>query len=218
MGEIIDIRSRRGRGAPERERQDGGTIFRIRLCGAQRQEIEAAGRAIGRAFILEGFYIAFENWEESLLPTCTLRAGREVVTERGGERCPGLVVAADSRTLSRATLRGCNQTTVLLAHGDPRVEPMRGLGFVGTVVPLPIAVLQLDPFGLAAACAGGAARLLGAIRWTALEQGLREEFAGLDQAAVNRLLAMALEAFDRTAPWAGQVTAVREELEELPGG
>jgi hypothetical protein len=134
-----------------------------------------------------------------------------VITEKGARKCPGLVVAAAGKELAAGALQGADAATVLLVSEAEPETLQRRFGFPGIVVPLPVAVVAPEPLGVPIACAGGAARLLGVVRWTALEQALREEL-GVFGAAVHRHLAMALEAFDRTAPWAGRVPAVAEEI------
>ncbi len=210
MAKIIHLRGGTARPAPaEEELRLAGSIFRLRLHGGEPQDLGVAARVLGRAFVLEGFYTGFEEQEATIY----LRVGREIITEIGCDRPPGLMLVIDSRRLTADTLLESDEQTVLLVCGeDPEVLKDR-LGFGGTVLALPLAATDPPPRGLCLAAVGGAARLVGVVRWTALERAIREELAALDSAEVNRGLAMALESFDRLKPWAGKVRMVDEEVE-----
>ena len=130
-------------------------------------------------------------------PVLGLRSGRQSAMETDSDPAPGLVVAGSG--LSAAVLRDCDSRTVLLTP----LEGERRIAFVGRQVPLPVAGLAAEPLGIAIACAGGAARLLGVIGRWALEQALCAELVLV--AGLERHLAMAVAAYDRLAPWAGTV-------------
>jgi hypothetical protein len=213
MGEVIDIRDRLGQCvAAETSREDGcGAIFRVRLCGPDLRWIGLVGGILAGALVFEGFYTAFEDPAEfaGTPPQLLMRTGRNGFTEKGPDRVPCLVVTGSE--VSQSILQRCDNKTVLLAYDDGASDKENRLfSFPGTEVPLFVAEVSPDPLGIAVACAGGAARLLGVIRWPALEQALSQELI-LDSAAVNRSLGLALEAYNRLASWTGIVQEVPEE-------
>ncbi len=208
MGQLIDIRERLGRGAKRPAQGNGGAIFRVRLCGPDLRWIGLIGGILAGAFAREGFFAAFDGPEYSLggPPMLCLRAGRQMITETGPARNPGLVVAGTEAF--PALLQGCDEAAVLLApEADP--EEVRRLVFPGRKVPLSMA--DAEPLGTAVACAGGAARLLGAIGWSELALALNQELTLNSRAAEEHYLQLALEAYDQLAPWAGVVPEIPEE-------
>lgn len=201
MAEIIDIRDRLRR-APREEGEYPGTLFRLRLCGPDLHWVGLVGGVLAAAFEAQGFYTAFEDVASSAVsPTLSLRAARQIVTETGGEQPPGLIVAGGD--LSADDLRGCDSRTVLLTRGDDG-GGIEGT-FAGTEVPLRVGGLIAAPLDVAAACAGGAARLLGVIGWKFLEEALREELALSSRDAVEQHLSTALAAYNQLLPWEGIV-------------
>lgn len=225
MAEIFSLHDRAKKTVLEsdKELRLAGTIFRVLFCGHDRRGIEIASRALARAFLTEGFYARFDEplEETPSCPTVYVRLGREIITESGFHRPPGLVVSGDPLPDEiERLLPGCGEGCLLLVDSAEEPGELKArLGFAGTVLKLPVSVpSQPEPWFIGASCAGGAARLLGNISWTSLESALRNELVVCDGPVVHRNLARALEAFDRLAPWAGSVQAVEEEVEEEGGG
>lgn len=218
MADIISIqeRLRRGTGAEEEVSRGFGSIYRIRIIGRDRRAVEIAARTLGRVFAGEGYYFRLDEEEERPegVHALYLRIGREIITETGCDKPPGLLLVSDADCLDAQTLGACSRDTILLVHHNEQAHALKHcMGFPGTVLKLPVPALSLpEPWFLGASCAGGGARVLGQISWTALEQALREELVICDPTVVNRNLSRALEAYDRMAPWAGRVVLTDEEL------
>jgi hypothetical protein len=194
MAEIIDIRGRLRGTALEAVRAETGAVFRVRVCGPDLHWIGVVGGILARALAAEGLPTAFADVEGAPAPLLAI----DLITG-GAASIPGLVVAGCR--ISPAALRGCDQRTVLLTRRK-RGRGEQAFDFAGREVPLPTSAPE--PLGLAAACAGGAARLLGIIGWSALEQGLRQELTLA--VPLESHLILAFETYQRLAPWAGAVS------------
>ncbi len=195
-------------------------IYRIRFHGRGGQGMKTASRILGTAFFLEGFEVQDApryGAERRGAPIFAfVRASRESVNERGIIHNPDLVIIADETlvTLPAAeALHGVTGRTVLLIHSGEKPETWKErLAVAGPVLTLPAAaeagdILQLRFVGVS--CAGAAARLVGAISRSSLEQAIRDELSHLGEAIIAKNLAMALHPYDLMAPYAGCV---------VPGG
>jgi pyruvate ferredoxin oxidoreductase gamma subunit len=195
-------------------------VYRIRFHGRGGQGMKTAGRILGTAFFLEGFQVQDApryGAERRGAPIFAfVRASREPVNERGIIHNPDLVIIADETLVmvpAAEVLHGVTGRTVLLIHSgeSPEVWKER-LAVAGPVLTLPTAaeaedILQLRFIG--ASCAGAAARLVGVISRSSLEQAIRDELSHLGEAIIAKNLAMALEPYDLMAPQEGYV---------VPGG
>jgi pyruvate ferredoxin oxidoreductase gamma subunit len=104
-------------------------------------------------------------------------------------------------------LLGVSERTVLLINSaeDP-AEWKRRLNLRGRVLTLPAAAEGAGELRfVGAACAAGAARLVGVIPETTLEQALREELADLPEGVLAENLRRAREAWETLAPHHGCV-------------
>ncbi|MBE0597708.1 MAG: hypothetical protein IH614_10590 [Desulfuromonadales bacterium] len=206
MAQIIDIRERlRVRHERTATGPDGQTEFEVRLCGPDRRWLGLVGGIVARALAGEGFHTVFDDLETAVgAPSVLiLRAGRQPLDESRGGHPPGLVVTGAAP--AAAALQGCNSRSVLLTVPQDHWSPAGQDDFPGIEIPLPVTDPAPEPIDLAAACAGGAARLLGVIRWQCLEQALREELLLADGFPIDYPLALAFEAYHRLAPWEGVV-------------
>jgi pyruvate ferredoxin oxidoreductase gamma subunit len=138
-----------------------------------------------------------------------VRASRAPIHERGPIREPDLVVVADETLVPVAAagvLTGVARRTGLLLCSEETPATWRErLRLAGPIWALPPAATPEAARHAGAACAGAAARLVGAVARPALERALREEVGALDPRAVDASLAAALEAWERMAPHAGCV-------------
>lgn len=190
-------------------------MYRVRLHGRGGQGIKTASRMLGTALFEEGFQVQDApryGAERRGAPIFAyVRAAHGPVHERGIIRHPDLVVVADDSLVpipAAGVRMGIDEHSVLLIRtresADTWIERLR----------LPCRVCTL-PAGdvddraierlIGAQCAGAAARLLGVVSRTQLEQALRAELAGLDDALIEQNLGIATAAFDAMAPDAGTV-------------
>jgi len=96
-------------------------MYRIRFHGRGGQGIKTASRILGTAFFLEGFEVQDApryGAERRGAPIFAyVRAGRQVIQERGIIRNPNLVIVADETLLpipAAAVLQGVGAQTVML--------------------------------------------------------------------------------------------------------
>jgi pyruvate ferredoxin oxidoreductase gamma subunit len=195
--------------------QDG--MYRIRFHGRGGQGMKTASRILGTAFFLEGFQVQDApryGAERRGAPIFAyVRASRQAICERGIIGNPDLVIVADETLIPvpvAEVLTGITGRTVLLVNSSEKPEVWQErLAIAGPVHTLPTAaevedVLELRFIG--AACAGAAARLVGVISRSSLEQAINSELAHLGKTVVDRNLTKALEPYDLMAPHAGCVT------------
>jgi pyruvate ferredoxin oxidoreductase gamma subunit len=189
-------------------------VYRIRLHGRGGQGMKTAGRILGSAFFAEGFEVQDApryGAERRGAPIfAAVRAARAPIRERGAIRCPDLVVVADDTLVGVAAagvLAGLSPSSVLLLLSAEAPESWRErLRVAGPLLGLPPAPEAGGGWRfLGAACAGAAARLVGAISWSALEGALREEAGGFGEAALRESLAHARAAWDVLEAHAGCV-------------
>lgn len=189
-------------------------MYRIRLHGRGGQGIKTAGRILGSAFFAEGFEVQDApryGAERRGAPIfATVRAAHAPIHERGLVQRPDLVVVADATLVPVAAagvLQGVHPATVLLVNSVEGADTWRErLRVAGPIAIVPAeAEDRSEVRFIGAICAAAAARLLGVIRWEALEQALHEELSGLSPAILDENLRKAREAFDALSPQAGCV-------------
>ena len=188
-------------------------MYRIRFHGRGGQGIKTAGRILGSAFFIEGYEVQDApryGAERRGAPLFAyVRAAHQPIFERGIIRQPDLVVVVDDSLVpvpAAGVLQGLAARTVLLISSEQAVEVWeKRLNLAGTLLTLPAVTLEAERHQPGAACAGAAARLVGAISRTSLEQALRQELARLGSATVASNLEHALAAYDLMAPHAGCV-------------
>jgi pyruvate ferredoxin oxidoreductase gamma subunit len=190
-------------------------MYRIRLHGRGGQGIKTASRILGSAFFAEGFEVQDApryGAERRGAPIFAyVRADRVPVDERGPIERPDLVVVADESLLqvpAAGVLAGLTESTLLLiSSGQPAGVWRDRLGVSGSVLRLPRGAID-DPARsalLGAACVGAAARLIGCISETSLEDAIRSELEDHSAELVERNVAHALESFASFAEHAGRV-------------
>jgi hypothetical protein len=126
------------------------------------------------------------------------------VTSFAAEPVPRLLVSGID--LNAELLQGCDESTLLLVHGD---EEEDGL-FPGRLVSLPFPRRTHASLDLAVACAAGTARLLGVVGWGALEQALRRVLT--IALPLEDSLILAFETYHRLAAWEGSVWIRPDEI------
>jgi hypothetical protein len=197
MAEIIDIRERiRGRAI-------GGGLWghgslRARLCGPDMHWVGLLAGLLAEALAQQGYLAAFEY------PADAEFSALDLVTSCAAEPVPGLLVSGIA--LNAEMLQGCDENTMLLVHGEWEGYRL----FPGRLVSLPLCQRAHASLDLAVACAAGAARLLGVIRWGALEQALRRELA--IALPLEDSLILAFETYHRMAAWEGSVWTRPDEI------
>jgi pyruvate ferredoxin oxidoreductase gamma subunit len=183
--------------------------------------MKTAGRILGSALFREGFEVQDApryGAERRGAPLfATVRADREPIRERGAIHRPDLVVVADETLVGAApeVLAGIDDHSVLLLRSGTDASTWRQrLGLRGAVVGLQSSAEEaLELRFLGAACAGGAARLLGVVSRDALARAIRDELSGMAGPVLAENLERALAAFDALAGHAG---CVREGAEVSP--
>ncbi len=187
-------------------------MFRIRFHGRGGQGMKTASRILGSAFFAAGFEVQdaprYGAERRGAPMFAYVRAARQPIHERGIIRVPDLVVVADDSLVpmpAAAVMQGVTARTVLLlVSGVDATRWRQRLNHAGPLLTLPDAAAAETRFS-GAACAGAAARLLGAISRAALEEALRQELAGIGDEALALNLEQAQAAFDAMAGDAGNV-------------
>ena len=205
-------------------------MYRIRFHGRGGQGMKTASRILGTAFFLEGFEVQDApryGAERRGAPIFAyVRAAHETIHERGVIQRPNLVVVADDSLVAiptAAVFEGVTESTVLLVSSSEALEVWTDrLDFPGRLLTLPEAAAIQDPLELrfvGATCMGAAARLVGVISLSTLEEAIREELQGLGEDIVDANLEKAVQAYDRMADFEGAVvegTAVPAETYRRP--
>jgi pyruvate ferredoxin oxidoreductase gamma subunit len=191
--------------------------------------MKTASRILGTAFFIEGFEVQdapLYGAERRGAPVFAyVRAGREIINERGIIKVPDLVVVADDTLVPvpvAGVMRGVTGETVLLINSD--VEPDKWkerLNFAGRVVTLPGggAGEASEARFIGAVCAAAAAALIGVISKDSLSKAIGEEIGPLGPELVQKNRKKASEAFALMEGMAGAVNegvAVRAEGYEPP--
>lgn len=189
-------------------------MYRIRFHGRGGQGMKTASRILGSAFFDAGFEVQDApryGAERRGAPIFAyVRAARDPIHERGIIRVPDLVVVADDSLVAMpaaGVMQGVSAATVLLLVSAVAAETWRQrLNTAGPLLTLPAeAAERAEMRFTGAACAGAAARLLGVIPRTALEEALRQELGGLGAEALAHNLDKALAAWDAMAGHEGIV-------------
>ncbi|HIP53244.1 MAG TPA: hypothetical protein EYH03_04450, partial [Chromatiales bacterium] len=147
-----------------------------------------------------------------------VRADRKPINQRGIIRRPDLVIVADDSLVAitaAGVLAGVvSAHTVMLIYSEESAEVWKQrLNFPGPVLVLPLKEGVEDRTQLAyvgSACAAAAARLVGVIPQSNLEQAIREELASLGEEVVNANLARARDAYALMAEHEGLVNPPAE--------
>lgn len=190
-------------------------MYRIRFHGRGGQGMKTASRMLGTAFFRAGYQVQDApryGAERRGAPIFAfVRAARESIHERGIIREPDLVVVADDSLVpvpAAGVLQGLTARSVMLISSDVPADTWKSrLNFSGILLTLAAeAGAQAELRFVGAACAGAAARLLGAIPRAVLEGAVREEVSALGENIVRRNLQQALDAFDRVSDHAGCVS------------
>lgn len=183
--------------------------------------MKTASRILGTAFFLEGYEVQDApryGAERRGAPIFAyVRASKETINERGVIRHPDLIIAADETLIqipAADVLSGISEHTVLLiySHEEPGTWADR-LGFKGKIVTLPVGAEDEKSARLrfaGATCAGAAARLVGVISQSSLEQAIRNELSELGGDMVEKNIAKALDAYRRTEQCEGCVKPGKE--------
>jgi pyruvate ferredoxin oxidoreductase gamma subunit len=191
-------------------------MYRIRFHGRGGQGMKTAAQVLGTAFFREGFEVQDApryGAERRGAPIFAyVRADRAPINERGVIARPDLVIVADETLVpvpAAGVLQGLTERTVLLLNSaEPAATWTDRLKLAGPVLIVPVAAEVTDRAGLpfiGAACAGAAARLVGAITRESLARAVGEEVGKLGSGALEKSLAQALGAYDAMAPHAGLV-------------
>ncbi len=196
-------------------------MYRIRFHGRGGQGMKTASRVLGTAFFLQGYEVQDApryGAERRGAPIFAyVRADRSPINERGVIRCPDLAVVADDSLVpipAAGVLPGLDGHSLLLINShDSAATWKQRLNLAGPVLILPTPEETADRAELpyvGAACAGAAARLIGAVSRECLEQAIREELGHLGQVVVGKNLERALAAYDGMAADAGAVSETKD--------
>jgi len=194
-------------------------MLRIRFHGRGGQGMKTASQILGSAFFLEGYEVQDApryGAERRGAPIFAyVRAARVPIHERGAITRPDLVVVADESLIAlpaAGVLQGVSARTVLLIYSSEPGEVWRSrLKLDGPVLVLNATLRDRDALHYGgAACAGAAARLVGAITRTTLAQAIADELGRFGQAVLDRNLGHALAAYDAMSAHAGRVQAGAE--------
>jgi pyruvate ferredoxin oxidoreductase gamma subunit len=188
-------------------------MYRIRFHGRGGQGLKTASRILGSAFFFEGFEVQDApryGAERRGAPIFAfVRASTHPVFERGVIRNPDLVLVADESLVcapAAGVLQGLDERSLLLIVSAQKVETWRRrLDLEGPVLCLTPRTSPADDVALiGAACAGAAARLVGAISRGSLEAAIRAELKEARPEVIERNVELTLAAFDEMAPHAGR--------------
>lgn len=191
-------------------------MFRIRFHGRGGQGMKTASQILGSAFFVEGYEVQdaprYGAERRGAPMFAFVRAARAPIQERGIITRPDLVIVADATLIAVAAagvLQGVARRTVLLIHSaEPGSAWRERLQLEGPVLTLPALAQSAESFEppyVGAACAGAAARMVGAIRRASLTQAIVDELGRFGELAVESNLAQALAAFDGMDAHAGIV-------------
>jgi pyruvate ferredoxin oxidoreductase gamma subunit len=189
-------------------------MYRIRFHGRGGQGLKTASRILGTAFFLEGFEVQdaprYGAERRGAPVSAFVRASREQVNERGIIHNPDLVIIADETLVmvpAAEVMHGVSgRTAILILSGEQPEVWRERLAVSGPLLTMPEAAEAgeiLDPRYTGITCAGAAARLLGVISRSSLEEAIREELSHLGEAIIARNLAMGLQSFELMAPHGG---------------
>jgi len=167
--------------------------------------MKTASRILGTSLFLSGYEIQDApryGAERRGAPIFAyVRADQAPINERGIITRPDLVVVADDSLVAipaAAVMAGVDAHTVILINTEEALETWRArLNTGATLITLPAEAEAREELRfIGASCAGAAARLLGVVSREHLEQGIREELAGMSEAVIQTNLDKAFSAFD----------------------
>jgi len=150
--------------------------------------MKPAGRILGTAFFLEGYEVQdaprYGAGRRGAPIFAYVRAARATINERGIITRPDLIIVADDSLIAMpgaGVLDGCGEQTVLLLHSPEKANVWQERLNLGSPIFTLPQLTGAEPRYLGAACAGGAARLLGMIGQEALIEAVNREIAPLGQ-------------------------------------
>ncbi len=196
-------------------------MYRIRFHGRGGQGMKTASRILGSAFFLEGFQVQDApryGAERRGAPVFAyVRADHQTINQRGIIRRPDLVIVADDSLMSipaAEVLAGVTAHTVMLINSHETASTWQErLNIPGPIRILPAAEDVADRAAMpyvGVGCAAAAARLVGVISESSLQQAIKTELMSLGAEVVEKNLAKASEAF---ALWSGDSGLVSESAE-----
>jgi len=188
-------------------------MYRIRFHGRGGQGIKMASRILGNAFFLEGYEVQDApryGAERRGAPIFAyVRADMAPINERGVITNPDLVVVVDDSLVgvpAAGVTVGLDGNAVLLIDSAEPPETWNERLNVGSrVIILPAAVAGDASVQAAAACAGAAARLVGAVGRGALEGAIHDELVDMLPDAVESTIKAAFAAYDHMTDQEGVV-------------
>jgi pyruvate ferredoxin oxidoreductase gamma subunit len=180
-------------------------MYRIRIHGRGGQGIKTGSRILGSAFFAEGFEVQDApryGAERRGAPIFAyVRADRTRIDERGPIGRPDLVVVADESLMqvpAAGVMDGLSDSTLLLISSAESPDVWRErLGVSGRVLTLPRGPAEDSELSgqLAVVSVGAAARLIGCISASSLEEAIRVELDGFAADLVEHNIEQALESF-----------------------
>ncbi|MEA3277331.1 MAG: 2-oxoacid:acceptor oxidoreductase family protein [Pseudomonadota bacterium] len=191
-------------------------MYRIRFHGRGGQGMKTASRILGTACFLAGFEVQDApryGAERRGAPIFAyVRAGQAPIRERGIIRRPDLVVVADPTLVpipAAGVLVGLDTHSLLLINSRETPQIWKGrLNCAGPVIcfhPHSETRERSELPFVGTASAAAAARLLGFVELSHLEQAVQQELAGLDDPIVDKNLAIARRAHEQMAALEGRV-------------
>jgi pyruvate ferredoxin oxidoreductase gamma subunit len=192
-------------------------MYRIRFHGRGGQGIKTASRILGSAFFAEGFEVQdaprYGAERRGAPISAYVRADRAPVSERGLIDRPDLVVVADESLIqvpAAGVMTGlCDSSVLVIASAETPDAWRERLALSGLILTLPQEAGE-DAAHMGAASVGAAARLIGRISATHLEQAIRTELTGLAPALIEGNVERARESFSSLEEHAGCVAEGHE--------
>lgn len=187
-------------------------MYRVRFHGRGGQGIKTASRILGSAFFAEGYEVQDApryGAERRGAPIFAyVRADLAPVFERGPIDHPDLVVVTDESLVqvpAAAVMTGLCETSVLVIASTVAPESWQErLGVSCTILTLPPLPDEHAAL-MGATSVGFAAKLIGQISATSLEEAIRTELKGLSPEAIERNVDRALASFESIESQAGCV-------------
>lgn len=203
-------------------------MYRIRFHGRGGQGMKTAANILGDAFFLAGYEVQdaprYGAERRGAPMVAYVRASRRQIVERGAIAAPDLVVVADPGLLDipAAGVRvGASPATTLFVNTAEPVNVLRErLACPGAVLAWPAGFglfAGAPAASISAACAGAAARLLGAFDRDALERAIVAQSGARDPSLVDAARSLGLAAYDALGDCHGCVPEGAEQA-ALPAG
>jgi len=195
-------------------------MFRIRFHGRGGQGMKTASRILGTAFFLEGYQVQDApryGAERRGAPIFAyVRADTKEIYERGVITKPDLIIVADESLIpipAAGVLSGVEKDTVILINSSIDSQTWKErLNTVSHIISLPLGLYedQLESKYIGAICTGAAARLIGKISITSLEDAIQEELESMNKEVIEKNLFHAKKAYDQLADLHGCVKQIGE--------